>query len=135
MSISILSIVVICNDDLHNYNTSNLVQIDIMITSQLTIVFCLLCLQLSNALLVSSPSATISPHTYRLGFRSSVVVNKRFATKTSLSLTPEDASSILLSSNDDTVLKSLAEGLGYHRGSIYLTIYSNCRTNHKNKKR
>ena len=100
-----------------------------MITIQLTIIFylLLLCHQPSIALLVSSPSATISPYNTRLGFRtsSSDIVNQRSLTKTSLSsLTPQDATSILLSSNDDIVLKSLAEALGYLIGAASILLYT-----------
>jgi len=68
------------------------------------------------------------PYTqHRLGFRtsSSDIANQRSLTKTSLSsLTPQDASSILLSSNDDTVLKSLAEALGYLIGAASVLLYT-----------
>lgn len=98
-----------------------------MITIQLTIIFYLLCIQPSIALLVSSPSVTISPHTYRLGFRTStsIVDHQRVATKTSLSSLYPDATSILLSSNnDEIVLKSLAEVLGYIIGAASVLLYT-----------
>ena len=99
-----------------------------MITIQITIIFylLLLCLQLSNALLVSSPSMK-KPYTqHRLGYRtsSSDIANQRIATKTSLSSLSPDATSIILSSNDDTVLKSLAEALGYIIGAASVLLYT-----------
>ena len=96
-----------------------------MITIQLTIIFYLLCVQPSIALLISSPSVKKQPHTYRLGYRTSTsIVDQRIATKTSLSSLSPDATSVLLSSNDDTVLKSLAEALGYLIGAASVLLYT-----------
>ena len=67
------------------------------------------------------------PYTqHRLGYRTSTSdINQRSLRKTSLSsLTPQDDTSILLSSNDDTVLKSLAEALGYLIGAASVLLYT-----------